>query len=73
MASANTKGKAVMPLAYTYSQAADAAHVSRPTLYKWAHMEGFPIARIGGSPRIPVRAFERWLERQAGIEEQEVG
>jgi len=57
----------VQPLAYTFSQAAAAASVSRPTLYKWSHLEGFPIARIGGSPRIPVRAFERWLERQAGL------
>lgn len=69
----NVKAPTASPLAYTYAQAAAAAHVSRPTLYKWARMEGFPIARIGGSPRIPVRAFERWLERQAGIEEPEAG
>ena len=48
---ANIKATTASPLAYTYAQAADAAHVSRPTIYKWARMEGFPIARIGGSPR----------------------
>ena len=57
-------------MAYTFSQAAAAANISRPTLYKWSHLEGFPIVRIGGSPRIPVRAFERWLERQAGVEQE---
>ena len=70
---ANIKATTASPLAYTYAQAADAAHVSRSTIYKWARMEVFPIARIGGSPRIPVRAFERWLERQAGVDEQGVG
>ena len=69
----NAKTTTVPPMAYTYTQAAAAAHVSRPTLYKWARMEGFPTAKIGGSSRIPVKAFERWLEERAGVSEREAG
>ena len=57
----------VQPLTYTVTQMAQAAQVSRPTAYKWMRMEGFPVVRIGRSPRIPVKAFERWLEKQAGV------
>lgn len=52
-------------LAFTISEAAQAAGVSRPTLYRWTHIEGFPVVRVGRITRIPVRAFERWLEQQA--------
>ena len=57
-------------LAYTVTEAAQAAGVSRPTLYRWTHIKGFPVIRVGGVTRIPARAFERWLESQ--IEEVEV-
>lgn len=52
-------------LAYTVSEAASLAGVSRPTMYKWVNMAGFPVARIGGCTRIPAEAFKRWLEQQA--------
>lgn len=53
-------------IAYTTTEAASVAGVSRPTLYRWMNMEGFPVARIGGCTRIPAEAFKRWLEAQAG-------
>lgn len=53
-------------IAYTATEAATAAGVSRPTLYRWMKLEGFPVARIGGCTRIPVDEFRRWLEAQAG-------
>ena len=56
-------------LAYTVTEAAQAAGVSRPTIYRWTHMEGFPVARIGGCTRIPAEAFKRWLNQQAGVTE----
>lgn len=52
-------------LAFTITEAAKAAGVSRPTLYRWTHIEGFPVVRVGRITRIPVRVFERWLEQQA--------
>ena len=54
-------------LAYTPTEAAEVASVSRPTIYRWMHLEGFPVARIGGCTRIPAEAFRRWLEHQAGV------
>ena len=53
-------------LAFTPSQAAAAASVSRPTIYRWMRIDGFPVARIGGCTRIPAEAFRAWLKRQAG-------
>ncbi len=54
-------------LAFTVSEAARAAGVSRPTVYRWLQLPGFPVARIGGCTRIPVEAFRRWINQQAGV------
>lgn len=56
-------------LAFTPSQAAMAASVSRPTIYRWMRLDGFPVARIGGCTRIPAEALREWLNRQAGVRE----
>lgn len=58
-------------IAYTVTEAADAARVSRPTLYRWMRLDGFPVARIGGCTRIPADAFKRWLNIQAGVANDE--
>lgn len=58
--------KSLDRLAYTSTEAAKVASVSRATIYRWMHMEGFPVARIGGCTRIPAEAFKRWIEKQAG-------
>ena len=55
--------------AFTISEAAQAAGVSRPTLYRWTHIQGFPVARIGGCTRIPAEAFKQWINQQAGVTE----
>lgn len=54
-------------VAYTATEAAQVARVSRPTIYRWMHLDGFPVAKIGGCTRIPARAFERWINEQAGV------
>lgn len=59
--------KALDRLVYTPTEAAEVASVSRPTIYRWMHMEGFPVAHIGGCTRIPADAFKRWLDKQAGV------
>ena len=56
-------------LAFTPSQAAMAASVGRPTIYRWMRLDGFPVARIGGCTRFPAEAFREWLNRQAGVRE----
>lgn len=39
--------------------------ISRPKAYELANSEGFPIVRVGRRIRIPVSAFQHWLEVQA--------
>ena len=52
--------------ALTVTDAARLASVSRPTLYRWMKLSGFPVLRIGGVTRIPARAFAVWLESRIG-------
>lgn len=56
-------------IAYTPAEAAVVASVSRPTLYRWMKMDGFPVARIGGCTRIPAEAFKQWINKKAGVME----
>lgn len=51
----------------TVTELANREGVSRPTVYQWTRMEGFPAVRLGehGRIRIPVAAFDRWLEETA--------
>lgn len=39
--------------------------ISRPKAYELVNTEGFPIIRVGRRIRIPVSAFQHWLEVQA--------
>ena len=54
-------------LAYTVSGFAEAMEVSRPTVYKWMRLPGFPVLKIGGCTRIPARAAEQWLNKKTEI------
>lgn len=56
-------------LAYSPATAATVAEVSRPTIYRWMRLPGFPVAHIGGLTRIPAEAFKHWLNQQAGVSE----
>ena len=51
---------------FTAKEAARAGNVSIPTLRKWTRTPGFPIIRAGKKILIPVEAYKRWLEDQAG-------
>ena len=56
-------------LAYSPTTAAKVAEVSRPTIYRWMRLPGFPVAHICGCTRIPAEAFKHWLNQQAGVSE----
>lgn len=58
---------ATTSLAYSPTTAAKVVEVSRPTIYRWMRLPGFPVAHIGGLTRIPAEAFKRWLDQQAGV------
>ena len=51
-------------LAYTPTALAAAMGGSRPTVYRWMRLPGFPVVRLGNCVRIPAKAFEKWLEDQ---------
>jgi excisionase family DNA binding protein len=55
-----------LKLTLTALEAARAANVSIPTMYAWLHKTNFPALRVGRKWLIPVDAFRRWLETQAG-------
>jgi excisionase family DNA binding protein len=38
--------------------------VSRPTAYKLAHQEGFPVMRIGRAMRVYLPGFYQWIEER---------
>ena len=57
-------------LNYTFSEAAEVAQVSAPTLRAWTRTPGFPVLRVGAAGKgrkilIPCELFKRFLEEQA--------
>ncbi len=51
----------------TITELAAREGVSRPTVYQWSRMEGFPIVRLGPNARlrVPVALFDDWIAQQA--------
>lgn len=54
-------------LACNIDEAAELLHVSRPTMLKIAHLEGFPGFRIGNRWIINIKGLQRWLDEKCGI------
>lgn len=52
------------PLTYNLSEAAEALHVSRPTMQNLVNRADFPSFRIGRRWLIPADALKRWLNEQ---------
>jgi excisionase family DNA binding protein len=59
-----------LPAVLTLRHVQEILGVSRPKTYELAHTRGFPVVRIGRAIRVPREAFIRWLDTQAGIEEE---
>ena len=56
----------ISPLAYNLSEAAEALHVSRPTMSTLIHTKDFPVVKIGERRYlIPVDDLRKWLSEQA--------
>lgn len=58
----------IRPVAVTMAIAAQMAGVSRPTIYRWAKMEGFPVLHLGGCTRVLVDEFTAWLKEHGGAQ-----
>lgn len=56
----------IRPIAVSIAQAAQMAGVSRPTVYRWSKMDGFPVLHLGGCTRVLVDDFVEWLRQNGG-------
>jgi excisionase family DNA binding protein len=70
MATATVIHVAELPAVLTLKHVQGVLGISRPKTYELAHTHGFPAVRFGRAIRIPRETFLRWLERQAGVEEE---
>lgn len=61
------------PFAVSMAKAAELVSVSRPTLYRWARIPGFPVIRVGGCTRVVVDDLKLWVHRQAAYQQQKEG
>lgn len=52
-------------IALTITETAQALGVSRPTVYKLLHREGFPAFRIGSRVLISRAKLEEWVNAQS--------
>lgn len=55
-------------LTYSPSEAAEVLGISRPTLYRLLHQEGFPAFSVGGRRLISAEGLRAWVERQSSGE-----
>lgn len=51
---------------FSVDEIAECLGISRPSAYELVHSAGFPVISVGRRLLIPVAAFDRWLEQQAG-------
>ena len=70
MATATVIDVTGLPAVLTLKHVQDVLGISRPKTYALAHTRGFPVVRFGRAIRVPREAFLRWLEQQAGVEEE---
>ena len=52
-------------IAVSVTEAAQLLNLSRPTVYKLIHSEGFPVMRVGTRTLIHRAKLEEWAARQA--------
>lgn len=58
----------IRTIAVSMATAAQMAGVSRPTIYRWAKMDGFPVLHLGGVTRVLVDEFVEWMRNYGGAE-----
>lgn len=53
-----------VPIAVSMAEAARLLGVSRPTVYTWAKMEGFPVVKLGGCTRVLLDDLKIWVRER---------
>ena len=59
-----------LPLVLTMRHVQEVLGCAKDVAYRLPHVKGFPSVRIGKSIRVPRDAFLRWLNEQAGEQEE---
>ena len=59
-----------LPLVLTMRHIQEITGLSKPKVYELVHTRGFPVVRFGRALRVPREAFLRWLNEQAGVQEE---
>lgn len=57
-------GNTIAPLAVSAAEAARMLDISKPSLYKLMHQQGFPSFKAGGRTLISVDGLRDWVRRQ---------
>jgi len=70
MAVATVTDMDALPAVLTMQNVRQILGISRVKAYELTHKRGFPVVRIGRSIRMPRAAFLRWLDQQAGMQEE---
>lgn len=52
-------------LTWSVTEGAEVLGVSRGTMYKLIHMDGFPTVRCGCCVRVSKKGLAEWIDRQA--------
>lgn len=55
-------------LVYSVSEAAEALGLSRHSMYRLIHQEGFPTLKVGGRRLISRELLAEWIKANAGKE-----
>ena len=58
-------------LAFNCAEAAEALHISRPTLYALLRTPGFPAFRVGNRWIISRDGLIEWIKQQTSMEEND--
>jgi excisionase family DNA binding protein len=70
MSTTTLKDAENLPAVLRMRDVQDFLGLSRPKTYELAHTQGFPVVRFGRVFRVPKSAFLRWLDNQAGGQEE---
>ena len=62
--------EAELPLVLTMRHVKEIMNLSKLKAYELPHQKGFPAIRCGRAIRVPRDAFFRWLNEQAGVQEE---
>ena len=59
----------IAPLAVSATEAARLLGVSKPTIYQYIHLDGFPSFKLGNRTLVSVDGLREWVKKQTEVQE----